>query len=209
MMNREKNTMLQSLQHSVLNVFDIDDTLVYSSAKVLVKDSADRTVAALSTSEYNTYSLPDGCRFDYSEFRSADIFCRTTKPIANMIRTINAAQATSKKNPKNKTVINTARADFDDREKFLGALSSHGIENMDKIHVHRSGNLPGNDSAAKKKLVYIREYLNAHPYTCVRMYDDSMDNLNAFLSLRDEYPNVRFCAYHVGHGGKMSKYDRR
>lgn len=193
---------------SSLHVFDIDDTLVHSSAKIHVKNSMGDTIQKLSTSEYNSHILSKGCHYDYCEFRSADIFHRTTRPIRNMIRTINAVYETSRKNPKNKTIINTARSDFDDREKFLGTLKFHGIRDIEKIHVHRSGNLPGDEKPAEKKLVYIRKYLENHSYTHVRMYDDSYENLNAFLRLKEEYPDIFFHAYHVDHQGKMSKYLR-
>ena len=89
---------------------------------------------------------------------------------------------------------------------FLHTLKSHGIHHIDKIHVHRAGNVPGEGSPAHKKLTFIRQHLAKHPYTHVRMYDDSHENLHAFLGLKKEYPHVRFHAYHVGHQGKMSKF---
>ena len=197
---------LEENAHSTLHVFDIDDTLVHSTAHVHVKDRHGNTVKKLTTSEYNTHKLHPDHHYDYHEFKSADVFHRTSKPIHRMIRLINATHATGKKNPRNRTVINTARSDFDNKDKFLNTLKSHGIHHIDKIHVHRSGNLPGNQSPAHKKLVFIRKHLDSHPYTHVRMYDDSHENLHAFLGLKKEYPHIKFHAYHVGHGGKMTKF---
>lgn len=191
---------------STLHVFDIDDTLVHSKAKVHVKDGSGKTVKMLNTSEYNTHKLPHGHHYDYHEFRSAEVFNKTSKPIKPMIRAINATQRTSSKNPHNKTVINTARADFDNRDKFLDTLRHHGISHIDKIHVHRAGNIPGNEKPAHKKLTFIRQHLDKHPYHKVKMYDDSKENLHAFLGLKKEYPNAKFHAFHVDEKGKMTRY---
>lgn len=192
-------------ESSTLHVFDVDDTLVHSNAKVHVKDSGGKTVKKLSTSEYNHHKLPAGHHYDFSEFRSAEAF-KKTKPIKKMIRTINATQNTINKNPRNKVIINTARADFDDKHRFLQTLQHHGIKHMDKIHVYRAGNIAGNEKPAQKKLVFIRQHLNKHPYSHVRMYDDSHENLKAFLDLKSEYPKTKFHAYHVNSDGKMTKF---
>jgi len=191
-------------ENSALHVFDVDDTLVHSDAKIHVMDKAGNTVKALTPAEFNTHKLHPDHHYDYGEFRSSAVFSKS-KPIHKMIRTINAAQSTTKKNPDNKVIINTARADLDNKDKFLKTLSSHGIKHMDKIHVHRAGNIPGGD-AAQKKLVYIRQHMDKHPYSHVRMYDDSKENLDAFLGLKREYPNTRFHAYHVSPDGTMKKH---
>ena len=193
---------------STLHVFDVDDTLVHSKAQVHVKNKEGNTVQKLSTSEYNTHKLPAGHHYDYHEFRSSDVFKNTSHPIKPMIRTINATQNTSSKNPHNKTVINTARADFDNKDRFLDTLRHHGITHIDKIHVHRAGNIPGDEKPAHKKLTFIRQHLDNHPYSKVKMYDDSHENLHAFLGLKDEYPNTKFHAFHVDEKGKMTRVHR-
>jgi len=149
---------LEENTKSTLHVFDVDDTLVHSNAKVHVKDAKGKTVEKLSTSEYNNHKLPAGHNYDYKEFKSSDVF-KKSHPIKKMIRTINATQSTTSKNPKNKVIINTARADFDNKDKFLNTLSQHGIKHIDKIHVHRAGNIPGNEKPAEKKLTFIKQHL--------------------------------------------------
>ena len=192
-------------ESSALHVFDVDDTLVHSDAKIHIKDKAGNTVKKLTPSEYNTHELHPDHRYDYSEFKSSTVFSHS-HPIKKMIRAINAVQATTKKNPKNKVIINTARADLDNKDKFIKTLTAHGIKNMNDIHVHRAGNIPGNEPPAHKKLVYIRQHLDKHPYSHVRMYDDSKENLDAFIGLKSEYPNTRFHAYHVSPDGTMKKH---
>lgn len=192
-------------ESSTLHVFDVDDTLVHSNAKVHVKDQHGKTVQKLTTSQYNSHKLPAGHHYDYHEFKSSKVFSRS-HPIRRMIKTINATSATRKKNPKNKVIINTARADFDDKHRFLNTLTAHGIHDMGNIHVHRAGNIPGNEKPANKKLTFIRQHLDKHPYSHVRMYDDSHENLHAFLGLKHEYPNTKFHAYHVRSDGTMKRY---
>jgi len=196
---------LEERSSSTLHVFDVDDTLVHSNAKVHVKNAEGRTVQKLSTSEYNNHKLPHDHHYDYHEFRSSKVFSHS-KPMHKMINTINATQRTTSKNPHNKVIINTARADFDNKDKFLDTLSHHGIQHIDKIHVHRAGNIPGNEKPAHKKLTFIRQHLSKHPYSHVRMYDDSHENLHAFLGLKKEYPHTHFHAYHVSHDGSMKKF---
>ena len=129
-------------ENSALHVFDVDDTLVHSDAKIHVKDKAGNTVKKLSPSEYNTHKLHPDHQYDYSEFRSSKVFSHS-HPIKKMIRTINAVQATTNKNPKNKVIINTARADLDNKDKFIKTLSGHGIKDMDSIGVQRLTCGPG------------------------------------------------------------------
>ena len=94
----------------------------------------------------------------------------------------------------------TARADFDDKDTFLQTFHDLGID-MNSIHVHRAGNLPGNESPAYKKAIWVRKYLNTQKYGHVRLYDDSMSNLRVFKELQKEYPGVDFRAIYVGAGG--------
>jgi hypothetical protein len=40
----------------------------------------------------------------------------------------------------------------------------------------------------------------------VSLHDDSEENLNHFLALKDEFPNVKFVAHHVKPDGKSKRY---
>lgn len=53
-------------------VFDFDDTLATTDCKVLVRNLDGSHLAKLTPAEFNTYELPPFCRFDFSEFRSAE-----------------------------------------------------------------------------------------------------------------------------------------
>jgi len=185
-----------------LTIFDIDDTLFHTDAKVYVKKDG-KVVHTLDNQEFNTYKLKDGEEFDFGEFKSAKLFQQTSTPIGKMIK---RAKAIIKKAvPKgSKVIMATARSDFDDRDTFLDTFRAHGID-IDKIYVERAGNL-GLGSPAKNKKVVFKKYLKTGLYKRIRLFDDSKQNLNSFMSLAKKYPDTTFDAYLVGTGGNVSTF---
>jgi hypothetical protein len=112
----------------------------------------------------------------------------------------------AKKNPHSRAIICTARADFDDKHMFLQTFRDHGLP-IDDMHVERAGNLAIDSSAEAKKVIF-RRYINTKNYTKLRLYDDAMSNLTAFLDLEDEYPHVKFEAYFVKPDGSTKVIKR-
>lgn len=186
-----------------LHAFDVDDTLFHTTAKIRVM-KGNKHVASLSNSEYNTHELPKGHHYDYSEFRSAEKFDKESKPNNRMLDKMKSLHDQAKKHG-GKVIINTARADFDDKDKFLGTFRKHGVD-IDHIHVHRAGNLSGSGTVAEKKASVIRNELQKGKYSHASLYDDSHHNLNKFLELKKEFPHVKFHAYHVKPDGRSKKY---
>jgi hypothetical protein len=184
---------------------DVDDTLYHTTAKIGVRDPSGKVVKRLSNSEYNTHDLPKGHSYDYSEFKDADKFSRESKPIPRMIHKVNKIQRNIGRHPNSKVHLLTARADFDDKHKFLDTFRRQGMD-MDNIHVHRVGNIPGNEHPAAKKARVISDHIKKHGYKKVSMYDDSKANLQALLNMRKEHPDVHFTAFHVGPDGNMTHY---
>jgi len=193
--NRFKNF----IGSGTLTIFDIDETLFHTKAKVaVVKDG--KVVRMLDNQEFNTYKRKDGEEYAFREFKSAEVFRKTSTPIVRMIEKAKAI-VKAKKNPHSRAIIVTARADFDDKNMFLQTFRDHSLP-IDSMHVERSGNL-GMDSPAEAKKVVFRKYLNTQNYTKTRLYDDAMSNLKAFLELQKEYPNVKFEAYFVKPDGSI------
>lgn len=180
-----------SKKHS-LHVFDIDDTLLHTSAKIHVRNHAGKIVQTLSNQEFNDHNLPDGHTYDFSEFRNAAKFRKESKPIHSMIDKV---KALTNQNGHH-VIFNTARANFDDKNTFLRTFKDHGIP-MDKIHVIRAGNINMEGPPAEKKAVVIHGYIKKHKYKDVHMYDDSKTNLRSFLNLKQNHPNTSFHAHHV------------
>lgn len=182
-----------------LTIFDIDDTLFHTTAQIkVIKDG--KVVRSLTNQEFNNYELQPGEEFDFGEFRNAEKFARESKPIKPMINTLKRILDRA---ANTKVIMLTARADFDDKDKFLGTFEKYGID-MSRVHVHRAGNLPGDDPPAYKKAVWVRKYLNSGKYNRVNLIDDSMSNLRVFKSLEQEYPAVDFDAYFVKPEGSVS-----
>lgn len=196
----------QSVPAGTLHVFDIDDTLLHTNAMIHVKKNG-QTVQRLTNQEFNDHTLEPGHEYDFSEFRNARKFHDESKPIEPMIRKLKAIEANirSKSDSKSRIIMNTARADFDDKQTVLNTFKKYGI-NMDNIHLHRAGNIPGNALPAEKKLVYIRRYLHQHPYKEVHMYDDSKTNLTYFATLKNEFPYTDFIGWLVSPQGNIKRF---
>ena len=181
-----------------LTIFDIDDTLFHTTAQIKVMKDG-KVVRSLTNQEFNNYKLQPGEEFDFGEFRSAEKFAKESEPIKPMINTLKRILDRA---ANTKVIMLTARADFDDKDKFLNTFEKYGID-MSRVHVHRAGNLPGNDPPAIKKAVWVRKYLNTGKYNRVNLIDDSMANLKVFKSLESEYPQVDFDAYFVKPSGSV------
>ena len=199
-----KEYILESKMGHGLHVFDVDDTLFHTTAKVNVMHG-DKKVASLSNSEYNTHKLPAGHHYDYSEFRSSQKFHDESKPIKRMLSKMNSIHNKAKQKEGSKVSIVTARADFDNKEKFLNAFKKHGVD-IDNIHVHRAGNMTGDQSVAEKKAKMISSQIKNGGHSRATLYDDSKENLSHFLALKKEHPNVDFKAYHVQPDGSIKRH---
>jgi hypothetical protein len=192
------------LAENGLHVFDIDDTLFHTTAQVHVK-KGDKTVAKLSSTEYNSHTLPAGHHYDFHEFHSAHKFDTESKPVSRMMDKLKAIHTNVKaKGGGSKVIMNTARQDFDDKHKFLDTFRKHGVD-IDDIHVHRAGNIAVKQKipVAQAKNEIIRKHLRTGNYRHVSLYDDSKENLNHFLDLKKEHPDVKFKAYHVQSDGSV------
>jgi hypothetical protein len=200
-------TFKEFLREKVLTVYDIDDTLLHTNAQIHVKDPHGNVVQKLSNQEFNDHKLPKGHSYDFSEFRDSEKFNKESKPMHGMLQQLKRVHQKIKLglNKGSKVVLNTARADFDDKDKFLDTFKKHGVD-IDDIHVHRAGNLPGNDAPAQKKLHYFRQHLDTGKYNEVHFHDDSKTNLRAFHGMKHEYPHIKFHAWHVGHDGNIRKF---
>jgi len=195
---------LNEQRHGSLHVVDVDDTLFHTTARVRVRNAAGKIIRYLTNQEFNDYKLKPGERYDYKEFKSARKFSRESKPIHKVIDKINKIQSNLKKKKNSRVIINTARADFDNKREFLNTFRKQGMD-IDKIHVHRAGNIPGDELPALKKVKIIKQYLDKNSHKKVIMYDDSRTNLKALLNMKKEYPDVTFIAMHVGPDGTLTR----
>jgi hypothetical protein len=196
-----KEYLKEETETGSLSIFDIDDTLFHTTAMITVK-KAGKVVSRLSNNEFNTYKLKPGEEFDFAEFRDAEKFYKESKPIARMLEKAKIILDRSRKNPKSRVVIVTARANFDNKEKFLDTFRKHGFD-IDKVRVERAGNINGEIIPAFKKAIIIRNNLNTKSFSKVRLFDDAMSNLKEFLKLKSEFPHIKFEAYFAKPDGSI------
>tara|TARA_B110000285_G_C15105837_1_gene607889 strand:+ start:1079 stop:1690 length:612 start_codon:yes stop_codon:yes gene_type:complete len=193
------NYLLEASAGKGLTIFDIDETLFHTKAKInVMKDG--KVISALDNMQFNTYKLKAGETFDYGQFKSAKIFNRTSTPIAKMINKAKAIITNSIKQG-SKVIVVTARGDMDDKKLFVNTFKAQGLD-MDNVYIERAGNI-GLDSAAKNKEVVFRKYLDTGLYKRIRLFDDAVENLKALTSLKNEYPDVTFEAYRVKKDGSI------
>jgi hypothetical protein len=191
----------QELGSGKLVIFDIDDTLVNTDTRVnVVKDS--KVIKQLNSHDFTHYKLGPGETFDFGAFKDAREFFTKAKPIPGMIKQLKHDIATG-----NRVIMLTARSDFNDRDIFLDTFRRFGID-MDRVHVYRAGNLAIKAATEEKKKIILKHLLGKEHFDKLIMYDDSVPNLNAFLSLKQEYPWSKFYAWHVDPNGQATEYHR-
>lgn len=177
--------------------FDIDETLFahdHSKLRVHVKDSSGKRIRTLTNQEFNSHELPKGHSYDFSEFKSSDVFGRSAAPIRSMIAKMKAIKG----NGGNVEML-TARGDLDDKVKFAGHMNKYGIDITPGtgIHVRRAGNMQGRP--AETKAAHIADAIQREGLHEVNLYDDSIDNIKGMLKLKTQFPEVTFHGHHVQH----------
>ena len=195
-------TYLEEASGIGLTMFDVDETMFKTKAKVKVINKNGKVIKKLDNQQFNLYKKKAGEEFDFGEFKNAEVFNRTSTPIARMINKVKVILKNATKKG-SKVIIVTARPNFDDKELFLDTFRNQGID-IDKIYVERAGNL-GSGPAAENKKVIFRKYLDQKIYKRIRLFDDSMANLKALLSLKKDYPDVSFEAYHAKPNGSVNR----
>ena len=194
-------TYLEEAQGKGLTIFDIDETMFITKAKVKVVKNG-KVIKKLDNQEFNTYKKKAGEEFDFGEFKDAKVFNRTSTPIARMINKVKAILKNAVRKG-SRVIIVTARPNFDNKKLFLDTFRKQGID-IDKIYVERAGNLGGGPAADNKKVIF-KKYLNQKIYKRIRLFDDAMSNLKMFLSLQKDYPDVSFEAFLAKPNGSVSR----
>tara|TARA_B100000131_G_scaffold302572_1_gene325841 strand:- start:66 stop:590 length:525 start_codon:yes stop_codon:yes gene_type:complete len=148
-------------------VFDFDDTLATTDCRVLVRSKArggmNRVVKALTPAEFNDYDLPEGCEFDFSEFRS-EKFIRKANPTYLMA----LAQEVYEEN--HSVFVLTARTD-----DVAGAIMDFLAEcNVKPVKVFGVGSDDEKVSIPTEKQKVLLTLAQA--FDLVYFYDDSEEN---------------------------------
>lgn len=208
---------------SKLFIFDIDETLFRTFAKIFVR-CTDNSVIELDNQQLNSFDMQSyivekqsvnpniTCSFDFSEFKKSKLFVETSKPIEHMIKKLQKIQTNFINKNKicgtdSRIILNTAREDFDNVDLLKSFFASYGID-IAEIHLHRAGEMPGKSSGERKNFLLQnvgpkdrqQENINGKQpsyldlYDHIEFYDDSIDNLKKFNELKLKYPGKNFIA---------------
>jgi hypothetical protein len=186
-----------------IHLFDLDDTLIQTTARVLVLGPDGGLLRALAPSEFTHYRPALGETFDFREFSdlgilSRGIVVRYTKSIIDTILRYGTRSHFG---------ILTARSDKKLHAPFLIRFfrSLFGVR-LAKEHIFAvsdsrfatykdrgPGGRPGpfaSLSVAQRKALVIAEDLVGRGFNDISFYDDSRENLDSFKVLREAYPHV-------------------
>lgn len=163
-----------------LRVFDFDDTLVVTDAKVWVTpELGDRF--ALTPGEFAVYDKKPGDVMDYTEFRQL-INPRTIEWMAQILRNVY-----DKYGPDG-LIILSARSTPEPIVQFLQDAGMPGVE------------VKALDNADPKvKAGWIDTWIREKNLDYIEFFDDSHKNIAAVKALKDEHPDVHIVVRHVVH----------
>jgi len=163
-------------------VFDLDDTLVITDAKIKVCNKKSGECFSLTPEEFNEYEKHPDHELDFDDFKSLEIM-KAGKMIDYYLKIFKEAY-------KSKLAVGIVTA-RDDREMIYTWLREHVGFRIDKdlIYavndpVHRfKGAISDRKKAAFKELIDMG-------YTDFQFYDDDTANLKLVKSLESEYDGI-------------------
>jgi len=154
-------------------VFDMDDTLVTTGAKILVRDQQGNIQQRLTPAQYNTYIKKPNETLDVSEFRSEDIFQNTAKPTKYFKIIQNVSNAIKRGTSDSHIYILTARGEAV-KNVIYKYLKDKGVE-VRPIEIHTIGDNNSKSIAELKKDV-LQSIRNKHIGE-VTFFDDDVKNI--------------------------------
>lgn len=167
---------------SKIAVFDLDDTLVITDAKIKVYDKETGNSYSMTPEEFNDYERQPSHEVDFDDFKSLEIM-KAGKLIEYYLKIFKEAYKL-----KIAVGIVTAR---DDREMIYKWLREHVGFRIDKDlifavndPVHRF-----KGSVSDRKKAAFRELIDMG-YRDMQFYDDDTANLVLVKSLENEYEDV-------------------
>lgn len=193
MVNVESNInsfcdMCESIMEDKGYVFDFDDTLAKTPAKIhIIKNNS--KIKSLSPAIYNTYKLKDGESFDFSDFEDPNIIRMAKKfKIWKVLKNVENALNTGRTD--SKMYILTARSS-NARDSIHEFLISNGIRSVKKSDIFTVGDTPDEENpdprpiADRKKEILFK--LRKKHEGDVVFFDDDQKNIDVAL----EVPGIK------------------
>jgi len=163
----------------ILYIFDFDNTIIQTTARIKVICSRSKNVIqALTSEEFNTYIKEDDHFLDFKEFECPEI-------LRNEIIHEKIFQSLKKKYDRGeKIAIVSARGSSELIHSFLLDAGINLVREM-VIAIHEIG-FPHQGSIKERKRKVVENFIKSGS-TKIEFIDDSMDNLNEISTLSDIY----------------------
>jgi len=179
------------LTESKLRVFDFDDTLVKTDASIKMTDLSGKT-RSMTPAEFADHEIDEENQYDFSEFEQANLINpREIEKVTKILRNVVNAGGDRE------VVILTART-----PPAQGSIEEY----LEDIGIDSSGInivLVGNpDPTAKANWI---ENKIVDGVTDILFLDDSGRNIDAVLSLKNKYPDIKIDARVVDYAGEIAE----
>jgi hypothetical protein len=195
-----------------IHVFDLDDTLIQTAAKVRVMGPEGAERRALTPAEFTTYRLGEDETFDFRDFGNVSILARGA--LVGYTRTI--IETLLKNRTRSDFGILTARGDKRLHAPFLIRLfqglfgirlknslifnlsderflrHKDGKELPEALREVFSGRSFSKLTVPERKALVIGQDLAARGYNDVSLFDDSRENLAAFKVIHKAFPQITY-----------------
>ena len=173
----------EGVKYHNINIFDVDDTLTVTDAKIKVTDNKNGTEYELTPKEFNEYQSKPHHELDFSDFANPDIL--KAGKIIDWVFDI--LKGTMKKGKR--VGIITARGDA---QMIYDFLIHHGVDVNPKYIFAINDpkqNFTGNNIALKKKQAFKR--LMAMGFNDFTFFDDDKENIKLAKELSKEDPSIK------------------
>lgn len=188
-----------------IHLFDLDDTLIRTDARVLVRDARGELLRALAPAEFTVYQAAPGEAFDFREFSdlgilSRGILVKYTKTIIDTIlkhgthSEFGILTARADKKLHAPFLIRLFRSIFGVRlsNEFIFAVSDRRFSGY-KDRGGPAGAAPFSTlSVSQRKAMVIAQDLVGRGFNDISFYDDSRENLDSFKVMRQAFPHVAY-----------------
>jgi len=176
-------------------VFDLDDTIIVSAARIWVTNKSTGEKFSLTPEEFNSFQKKPNQVLNFDEFQSLEIM-KAGKLINYYFKIFKEAY-------RNKIAIAivTARDDHRMIYRWLKEHLKHPIDSDLVFAVNDNGHHRFKGDIADRKKEAFREII-AKGFDDLQFYDDDDANLRLVKSLEDEYPDINISTI------KAKKYHR-
>ncbi len=172
---------------SKIMVFDLDDTLVITDAKIKVCDNKTGECYSLTPEEFNEYEKQPHHSLDFDDFKSLEVM-KAGKLIEYYLKIFKEAY-------KMKVAVGIVTA-RDDREMIYKWLREHVGYRIDKdlIYAVNDPVHKFNGAISDRKKAAFRELIEMG-YNDFQFFDDDDANLKLVKSLENEYSDVKIVTH--------------